>query len=219
MRNGHAGGPVEITPVRGLRRLTDFGVVVDAVIGALDFRDHWTPGERARHLQRAHDRLGAGIDETNFVEARHPRAQIFRVLNLRLRTHHVGRTETKLLLHRLDDLRKGMAVYQRSHVVGEIEAPHAFDICYVAPLTIRGVERVRLSQYGVPAAASWQHPERPLIERSAPGERLIVVSHRLSRGNISSAPLLCCRQGRSTPGAICRTSNPCLPTAIVARSV
>jgi hypothetical protein len=75
----------------------------------------------------------------------------------------------ELLGHRRDDRRGGVAVDQRGHVVGEVDAFDALDVGDAAALAMVGVERVRLAQDGVAAHAARAGHAGALVELGAAG--------------------------------------------------
>ena len=147
---------------RGIK--AHFGVVVGAMIGALAFGDFRTAGKRARRLQRHHDSLGARICETHLLHRGQPRRQQFRKINLGLGRQAERRSQRKLLRGRFHQRRMRVAVDQRGKIIDAVDIFVAVDIPDPAPLTARGIDRIRLHEYGGAGVAAGQARQSTIVE-------------------------------------------------------
>ena len=125
------------------RRQAHLGVVVRAVVGAFELRDLRAAREGARALDRDHHRLAARIGEPHALGRGQPLAQERRQVDLLGCRHRERRAQREPAGRRFDDLRVGVAMYQRRVVVQAVQATVALNVGDPAAFPGGRVRRVR----------------------------------------------------------------------------
>ena len=160
----HAGGLGEGTPVLRGRPEAHLGVVVGAVIRALELGDLRAPGEAARGLHRHHHRLAPGIGEAHLVHRGQPLDEERGQLDLLGCRHRERGAAGEAACRRRGDGRVRVAVDQGGVVVEQVEPAVAIDVHDPAALAFRGVGRVRRHEDRRPRIAARHHGLRLLEE-------------------------------------------------------
>ena len=183
--DGHRRGPVKVAPVARPSGLADFGIIVEAVVGTFGFGDLGPPGEGPGRLERAHDRLGAGVDESDFLEVGVAGADVLSETHLDLGGEGGRGSFSKLVSDGGDDGGVGVAVDEGGHVVGKVDALGTVHVGDSAPISSGRVKGMGGADGAVAAGPSRHYPQGPLVQgarrRSSTG---------LTHGLVSaSAPL------------------------------
>ncbi len=156
----HSGGVRKAERGHARARLDEQKIRV-TVVAAGELDDLRALGERTREPERAHRRLGAGVDEAHELEARHRFANQARELELERARRAVARAAANRLLERGDDA--GMRVT-------EDERPPGEDVVDVAvPVD---VDEVRALSALDEHRAAADCPERPHGRGDASGHEL-----------------------------------------------
>ena len=155
--HGHAGGSCWVAPVAGACGLADFRVVVLAVIGTLDLGNLGASSERAGGFQATHHRLGPGIHKAHLFKGRVAAAEVLGEFHFHLGAHGESRAPLELFRHRVDHRSKTMAVDQRCHVVGKVDALDSFHVGHAAARGAHRIGRMGMPKNRVAADATGHH--------------------------------------------------------------
>ena len=113
-----------------------FDIVIGTVVRALNFRNLRATRECTRGLQRSHHGLGAGIHETNLIKARATRADVLRMQNFLLSSHHEGAAARQLRRGGLHNGRIRVSVDQRGNIVCKVDARDTIDVSDAATFAV-----------------------------------------------------------------------------------
>ena len=152
----------------------DGGVVMGAVIAALEPGDLTPPGIGAGQSQSRHGGLGARIGEPDQLHRIHPPANLLRQPHLVLGGRREGRASLGSLLGRFQDVGMGVSADQGGVVVDEVDPPVAVDIHHVTSLTPGLKRRKRRKESGGAGGATRQHPLGAARQLDRPGIGLSV---------------------------------------------
>ncbi len=144
-------------PVLRGRSEAHLGVVVRAVVRALELRDLRAAREGSRALERDHHRLAARVGEAHALGRGQPLAQERRQLDLLGRRHRERRTQREPAGRGFHDRRVGVAMDQRRVVVQAVQATVTLDVGDPAAFSGRGVWRVGCHVDGRARVAARQH--------------------------------------------------------------
>ena len=123
--------------------MTGFDIVVSAVIRAFNFRNFGATRERARGFQRGHDGLGSGIHKSNLIKAIAARADVLRMQNFLLGSHHESAAARKLRGDSFNNWRVRVSVNKRCDIVGKVNARDAINVRDAATFSVRNIGRHR----------------------------------------------------------------------------
>ena len=117
---GDAGGEHGIAPVIGVGGLADLGVVIAAVVSALNLGNLELTRAGPGGLYAEHHGLAPGVAEAELVYVVNSVDEEICEFDLGLGGHGEGGASLQLLAHRFDDGRVGVAVDERGHVVDKV---------------------------------------------------------------------------------------------------
>ena len=137
-----------------------------AVVAAGELEDPVAVREAARQPTAAHRRLRAGRDEPHFLDGGHRLCDLLGQLDLALRRDAERRPVGRRLLHRLDDLRVGVAEYERAPRHHPVDVAGAAASSRYAPSPRRGEERLA-APHRVPRAHGRVDAARDHLARAA----------------------------------------------------
>lgn len=148
---------------RGIQ--ADFRKVVRPVIHPFRLDDLRATGQRARRLDRAHDRFRPGVGKPHPFETLGARADRLRQRDFRLRRQCEGRPLRYLLLDGSDNCRMRVTVDQRSEIIQQIHAAGAVDVGHVRPRAAARIYRKRLLPGQNPSDTARHDLDRTLVKR------------------------------------------------------
>jgi hypothetical protein len=188
------------TPVRRVRRFTDLGPVIAAVVSAFELRDFLATGERSRSLDGEHHGFSAGVHESHGFEARHPPDEQLRQLDLEASRVGKAGAEAHRLGYRLHDGRIAVPMDQSGEIVVEIEIAIAVGIHDARAFATLRVDRVGLAMDGDPGGTVRKNMAGPRGEARRAGTLLEARCTGVARSHLHCQPVsrerLGCRTGR-----------------------
>ena len=123
-------------------RPLELSVLVAAMVGPVHHQDSVATRERTRSLYGVHVGFGAGVAEAHSLERRHTLTQNLSEVYLVTVGCRPPGAACQLVLENSDDFRMGVAMDQRSGIVGEIENLVAINIVEVAAFPMSEIGRM-----------------------------------------------------------------------------